>query len=501
MRAPFARLGAALCLLLSPLASADAPPERIGAGGYFRLMTRPDFQGGNGKLGYWWLYGRLLNEGPYGELAMKMDVLQSQPGSSDVWATVNARIAGTSFQAADPDNGLFGNFKATMLYVQVGNVLLDDVTWQLGTLENFWGDLHIYDLRPSSILYDTVGLSGTYNRDKLELMLAVGDSGYFQKKDAYNTLFTGAASLRYRFIPGKLEAGLRMQFGYEPGVAGHRNGLYALNSPVRYEDFARNEIIKQLFETTPNPSGETRTDPFVPRSGSSYKGVAYVGFGGVGPVVWNNFYATFSKKHPDAFYRETYQGREYLVPIADLTDERYELFFGNEMSLTLIPGKVDALWGAAFGYQVNRDNNVVAGEDNRTYFGTVLRAHYYFSDMFHLLGETSIAREEIHNGNLFREHVDSVFQSTGGMPDARGLEFGDANVRNTWQGKLGIALTPKGKGLYSRPSLRLLYGLQYSNQHAAFGNSHVDSLDQYNLFVGPERHWHQVVSIEVEKWF
>ncbi len=499
MRASFARCCAVLSLLLASVAGADAPPERIGAGGYFRIMTRPDFQGGNGKLGYWWLYGRLLNEGPYGELAMKLDVLQNQPGSSDVWATVHTRVAGTSFQSTDPGNGLFGNFRATMLYVQVGNVLLDNVTWQLGTLEHFWGDLHIYDLRPSSVLYDTVGLSGLYQRDKLELMLAVGDSGYFQKKDAYNTIFTGAASLRYRFIPGKLEAGLRAQVGYEPGVAGNRNALYQLSSPVLYEDFARKEVMKRFYEL--NPNAQPRTDPLIPRSGSSYKGVAYVGFGGVGPVQWNNFYATFSKKHPDAFTRETYQGREYLLPIADLTDERYELFFGNETALQLIPGKLDALWGATFGYQYNNDNTVVAGEDNRTYFGTVLRTHYYFSNTFHLLGETSIAREEIHNGNLFREHADSVFQSTGNMPDTRGLEFGDSNVRTTWQGKLGVALTPKGKGLYSRPSLRLLYGLQYSNQHAAFGNSHVDSLDQYNLFVGPERHWHQVISIEAEKWF
>jgi hypothetical protein len=221
----------------------------------------------------------------------------------------------------------------------------------------------------------------------------------------------------------------------------------------------------------------------------------------VGPVVWNNFYASFSKKHPDTFYRESFRGQEWMVPIADLTDERYEFFLGNEMHLWLVPGSLEALWGTAFGYQYNNDNTVQASEDNRTYYSTVLRLHYYFTDTFHLLGETSIAREESHNGNLFREHSDSVFASTGGMPDSRGLEFGDAAARNTWQGKLGLALTPKGKGMYSRPSLRLIYGLQYSNQQAAFGNSFVDKLDQYNVFTGPERHWHQVVSIEAEKWF
>ncbi|XXF80038.1 carbohydrate porin [Myxococcaceae bacterium GXIMD 01537] len=498
-RFSLARLCAVLCVLLSSLASADAPVDRFGAAGYFRIMTRPDFSGGSGRLGYWWLYGRLLNEGPYGELNLRMNVLQTPPGSKDVWAIVHTRIAGTSFQAADADNGLFGNFKATQLYVQVGNVLLDNVTWQIGTLENYWGDLHIYDLRPSNILYDTVGLSGTYQTEKFDVMLAVGDSGYFIKKSNYDTIFTGGASLRYRFLPGKLEAGVRAQVGYEPPVAGNRNALYRTSEAFTYEDFARKEIIRRAFETDPNY--QPRSDPFQPRGGTSFRTVGYLGFGNVGPVVWNNFYASWGRQHPDAFYKESYGGEEYLVPIADLTDERYELFLGNEMNLTLVPGKLDVLWGAAFGYQYNKDNSVKAGEDNRTYYGTVVRLHYYFTDTFQLLGETSLARETAHNGNLFREHSDSIFSSTAGLPDTRGLEFGDSNTRNTWQGKVGVALTPKGKGVFSRPSLRVLYGLQYSSQQAAFGNSFVDTLDQYNLFTGPERHWHQVVSIEAEKWF
>ena len=46
--------------LLGGTASANA---RVG--GYARVMARPDLQGGTGRLGYWNLYGRLLNEGPY----------------------------------------------------------------------------------------------------------------------------------------------------------------------------------------------------------------------------------------------------------------------------------------------------------------------------------------------------------------------------------------------------------------------------------------------------
>ena len=43
--------------------TADAAPVQVG--GYMRVMTRPDVQGGNGTLGYWNLYGRLLNERGY----------------------------------------------------------------------------------------------------------------------------------------------------------------------------------------------------------------------------------------------------------------------------------------------------------------------------------------------------------------------------------------------------------------------------------------------------
>jgi len=45
-------------------------------GGYFRVMTRPDFQGGDGRLGYWNLYGRLLNEGPFVALETQLHLLR-----------------------------------------------------------------------------------------------------------------------------------------------------------------------------------------------------------------------------------------------------------------------------------------------------------------------------------------------------------------------------------------------------------------------------------------
>jgi hypothetical protein len=74
---------------------------------------------------------------------------------------MHTRFSGSSFRSADPGNGSFAHFRADYLFVRAGNILLDRVTWQLGTLENRWNDLHIYDQRPGTLLYNTVGLSGT----------------------------------------------------------------------------------------------------------------------------------------------------------------------------------------------------------------------------------------------------------------------------------------------------------------------------------------------------
>lgn len=89
------------------------------------------------------------------------------------------------------------------------------------------------------------------------------------------------------------------------------------------------------------------------------------------------------------------------------------------------------------------------------------------------------------------------------MSDARGLEFGDTDLRETWQFKFGPVLNPTGKGIYTRPSLRLLFGVQHSNVHSAFRTSVVSSLDQFNELGIASRteHWHYVVALEGETWF
>ena len=159
MRAPY------LFLLLAGLAFAQAPDSRFSAGGYFRIMARPDFQGGNGRLGYWNLNGRLMNEGPYAALEMKLDLLQAPPGTTDIWASLHARIEGGSVTTADAGNGSLVNFRLSQLYARAGNILAPNVVWQLGTLQYFFGNLGLYDMRPAQILEDTIGLSARYTGD------------------------------------------------------------------------------------------------------------------------------------------------------------------------------------------------------------------------------------------------------------------------------------------------------------------------------------------------
>ena len=115
--------------------------------------------------------------------------------------------------------------------------------------------------------------------------------------------------------------------------------------------------------------------------------------------------------------------------------------------------------------------------------------------------QSSIAQEVSRNDKNIREHEDSIFANTDGLPDSRGLEFGDRDTRITWQGKAGLVFNPLGPGIFSRPSLRLLYGLQHSNQNNAFSNHFVTTLDQYNEFGTVEQHWHQVLALEAEAWF
>ena len=65
---------ACLALLSAQPAMAFADHSSTSLGGYARLLARPDLAGGQGQLGFWNLYGRLLNEGPWISLDPRLSV-------------------------------------------------------------------------------------------------------------------------------------------------------------------------------------------------------------------------------------------------------------------------------------------------------------------------------------------------------------------------------------------------------------------------------------------
>lgn len=509
------RLALAACLAVLPTAAfAQANPDRFSAGGYFRIQARPDFQGGNGRLGFWNLYGRLMNEGPYAALELRLDLLQAAPGTDELWASIHTRVEGGSFTNSDPANGNLINFRVSQLYVRAGNLLLPKLIWQLGTLQYFFGDLGLYDFRPAQILDDTVGLSVRYPGEKVDVLAAIGDSGFGVRGLKYVPLLTAGGAVRVR-ASKYFEFGGGGQFAYEPFIQGNVNSSYVtpyLNPAdsalraQRYQSFVRGEVVRRFLEENPGMEdrfglgGDTQAVG-ASRANTSWRAVGYVGFGGFGPLRWSNFFIGYRQLHPQQFANETFNGRTYTLYTADLTRDRAQLQLGNEMQLRIIPNRFDVVWSVLYGDDSDRANTIQASEANRTYLSTVLRLQVYLSRVVHVLLENSLAQERSKNGNLYRSASDAIFQSTGGQADSRGLEYGDLGTRNTWQLKTGLVLNPTGFGIYARPSIRLLYGFQYSTTQAAYGNAFVERLDQFNAFPSIDRYWHHLVSLEAEGWF
>ena len=485
--------------LTSLLLGSEVHAGGADVGGYFRVAARPDLQGGNGRLGYWNLYGRLMNEGSYGMLELRYDILEPQPQSFAEWASLHVRIEGGSIANADGSNGTLEAFRMSQVFVKSGNVLIPGVTWQLGTLEYFYGDLGLYDVRPATVFFDTVGLSGRYESERAEILIGLGDSGFRRYGWNYNAVPTAGGVFRLKPVPGHLEFGLGGEYKLECSIAGNVNAHYQTPG-LNYEDWVRGEVAESYVQEFGPELADYFPDPEA-RNATGWKGVGYLGFGGAGPLVWNNFFASVERMLPEKSVTETFAGEEFTYWVHDFTDERTVVNLGNEMQLRLVPNRLDAVWASWIGSATDGDNDIVPSDWDRSWASTVLRLQAYPSETVHVLLETSLAREFSRNGRAYREHADSIFANTEGRPDTRGLEYGDSDTRNTWQAKGGVVLNPLGRGIYSRPSLRALYGVQHSNQNNAFGNSFVETLDQYNDFEAVEQHWHHMLSLEAEVWF
>lgn len=384
------------------------------------------------------------------------------------------------------------------MYVKTGNVVLPRVVWQVGTLEYFFGDMGLYDMRPATVFYNTVGASALYRDEHLEVLAGFGDSGFALRGLRYDAIPTVGGAARARFLD-HVELGVGGEYRHEAGIAGNVNAPYQTPG-VSYEDWMRGEVVDRYLEEY----GEDLLDYFPApqsRTASSWAVIGQLGFGGLGPLRWNNAFLRYERLHPERSTSEDGPDGPIEIWVHDFTDQRYALTLGDELQVRVIPDRVDIALAGLYGDQTDLDNSIAPSDYDRTFASGVGRLQLYATDTLHFLVESSVAREWSRNGNAYREHADSIFANTAGQPDARGLERGDSDERRTWQGKAGVVLNPLGPGIFVRPSLRLLYGLQYSNQNNAFGNAFVETLDQYNDFGTVERHWHQVVALEAEVWF
>ncbi|MDP2307406.1 MAG: hypothetical protein Q8P18_15375 [Pseudomonadota bacterium] len=412
--------------------------------GYFRLSARPDLVGGDGRLGTSAFYGRLLNEGPWGLLDLRQPLVgdASQAGGGAPWGSLALRVEGGTVGGGDPTNGGLLGFRLSQLYLSAGNVGFRDVTFRVGTLETTFGDLWLFDARPTQMLVDVLGASGTWARDGTEVMLGLGDAGWSIHGARYHVVGSAGGSVRHR--SDHVEVGLGGQAWFEP----------ADGDPEGPED----------------------------RDARAWKVAGTVGFGDLGPVRWNRLQVVLRRRLPDAPRLTVVDGEEVRVGVSRQTDQRHELLIGDEVELELVPDHLEVAAAAVFEHHYDPDQlgpEGTGGESptNRTALSGVLRVQVALTPAFSLLGETSLARE--------------VARGAQGVSTDGAATDGPAR-KDTWQGKVGVVVSPAGPGLGARPALRALYGAQHCSLPSAWPGAPP---------TGGDARWHHLVSLEAEAWF
>lgn len=352
-------------------------------GGYFRVQARPDLVGGDARLGDSALYGRLLNEGPWALVHLRQDLVPKK--GRDPWGDLHLRVEGGSLPGADGSNGALDAFRVSQFYVQGGNLGPKHVTFRVGTLETTFGDLWLFDARPTQLLTDVLGAQATWAPDDTEVVLAAGDAGWTMSGADHHAVPSVGGSVR-RTLGEHVAVGLGGQAWRDDEVTGKVTG--------------------------------------------------YVGVGKAGPLTWNRLQVVWQRR-PD-------------VAGGPATDA---VFVGDELELAVLPERLDVALAAQVDHHA--DHTAVA---------SVVRAQVAVTPTVAVLGETSAARE-----------------FTDGAP-----------ARDTWQGKVGVVLSPAGPSMSARPALRLLYGAQ----HASTGGAWPGAPD-----TARDRRWHHLVSLEAEAWF
>ena len=91
-------------------------------------------------------------------------------GTRDPWTSPHGRVEGGSVSRAGPGGGSLAGFMMSQLYVKAGNILIPNTTWQVGTLDTYFGDLGLYDMRPAQIFFETVGSSARFETDRVDVL-------------------------------------------------------------------------------------------------------------------------------------------------------------------------------------------------------------------------------------------------------------------------------------------------------------------------------------------
>lgn len=499
--------------------------SRVSFSGYFRMMARDDFGAGSTTLGYQPAQGRLMNETPWLMLGVNTTMIRNEK-PNDIKSDLFFRIEGGSFRNADTGFGSLANYRFTLLHLSVENAVVQHSLVQIGTIWYNMGYIGMYDAYVSQLFWETVGIRfGQRIADKLEYFLAVGDSGYSLLQERLNTntsfpttgynstpTFGGLVKYNWSTSPLKdffkwaerFETGIGFQMMIERSTLGSPNAPYQTPG-IPYEDVIRGEGLKNWLAKNPGLQDYFPTPSN--RNSSFWKISFWNGFNiarKFGPVKlnWNDTSVSFARKRPDRYVEETHQGITKKIYVNDFTNKRHELIIADEMQWTLIKDRLDVNLGTIMIFSWDNDNTIKPSEANRNLYTFTVRPQFYFTSILHALLEVSYTTEVSTLGNLYREHFDSIESSTGGSPDNRGLEYGETNMRNTLQVKLGPVLNPNGRGIYNRPTIRLLFGVQLSNVHAAFPNNYVPALNSNNVFnYGKDVNEHYMVSLEVEHWW
>jgi len=490
---------------------------------YVRASAQDDFGYNSPTLGWSPFYGRLMNETPWLMADFGYHVVRPEsPGAPR--ATLFMRIEGGSYRANDAGFGSLSNYNVNHIWLETENVLAKTLVTQTGNLWYNMGYIGIFDNFTAQVFYETIGFRAGQRTKLFEYLLGVGDSGWAlyrnRKYDGweghqYSVIPTVGGLLKVnlyeldalksfsnRFLPN-WQVGASFQLMWERANETMRGAPYQTPN-IAYADVMRGEAFKKFMLENP---GNSDFFPWAqPHPAHFWRYTGWTGFGGpeIGPfkLYWNDLSVRFEKKAPQIAVRETYDNESKDIYITAFTDERYDFSLYDEMQLRLLPNHFDLNLGFAFGKSWDKDNQIRPDDYNSTRYSIVLRPIWYITEHLHYLVELVYSKEKSLIGNRYREHFNSIKSNTQGIPDSEGLEWGDTDTKYTYQIKTGFTINPAGRGIYSRPVIRLLYGAQHSNVHAAFGNSFEESLNRRNQFnLNRDIHWHHMVRVEFEHWF